>query len=118
MARNLAFHARCSVFGPWGDTGGDNRPLKAASRAPGRPRLAAVQRRHGTPFPWLVEHKNGQFRVLDIVAEGLSMALTLRSEYASVIKLSGGRVEGLVAQMHEHIEKLPNPPGGSTGRSR
>ncbi len=67
---------------------------------------------------WLVEHKNGQFRVLDIVAEGLSMALTLRSEYASVIKRSGGRVEGLVAQLHAHIEKLPNPPGGSTGRSR
>ncbi len=53
---------------------------------------------------WLVEHKNGQFRVLDVVAEGVSMALTLRSEYASVIKRSGGRVEGLVAQLHEHIE--------------
>jgi phospholipid transport system substrate-binding protein len=53
---------------------------------------------------WLVEHKNGQFRVLDAVAEGVSMALTLRSEYASVIKRSGGRVEGLVAQLHEHIE--------------
>ena len=53
---------------------------------------------------WLVEHKNGQFRVLDVVAEGVSMALTLRSEYASVIKRSGGEVEGLVAQLHEHIE--------------
>ena len=53
---------------------------------------------------WLVEHKNGQFRVLDVVAEGISMAPTLRSEYASVIKRSGGRVEGLVAQMHENIE--------------
>ncbi len=53
---------------------------------------------------WLVEHKNGQFRVLDIVAEGVSMALTLRSEYASVIKRSGGRVEGLVTQLHKSIE--------------
>ena len=67
---------------------------------------------------WLVEHRSGQFRVLDIVVEGVSMALTLRSEYASVIKRSGGRVEGLVAQLHERIEKLLNPPGGSTGRSR
>ncbi len=56
------------------------------------------------PVGWLVEHKNGQFRVLDIVAEGVSMAITLRSEYASVIKRSGGRVEGLVAQLQEHIE--------------
>ncbi len=53
---------------------------------------------------WLVEHKNGQFRVLDVVAEGVSMALTLRSEYASVIKRSGGRVEGLVAQLYKNIE--------------
>jgi len=53
---------------------------------------------------WLVEHKNGQFRVLDVVAEGVSMALTLRSEYASVIKRSGGRVEGLIARLHENIE--------------
>ncbi|MCZ6745312.1 MAG: ABC transporter substrate-binding protein, partial [Alphaproteobacteria bacterium] len=45
-----------------------------------------------------------QFRVLDVVAEGVSMVLTLRSEYASVIKRSGGRVEGLVAQLHENIE--------------
>ncbi len=58
---------------------------------------------------WLVEHKNGQFRVLDAVAEGVSMALTLRSEYASVIKRSGGRVEGLVAQLHEHIEAERHP---------
>ena len=35
--------------------------------------------------------------VLDIVAEGLSMAFTLRSEYASAIKRSGGRVKGLIA---------------------
>ncbi len=53
---------------------------------------------------WLVEHKNGQFRVLDVVAEGVSMALTLRSEYASVIKRSGGRVEGLVTQLQKSIE--------------
>ena len=53
---------------------------------------------------WLVQHKNGQFRVLDIVAEGVSMAITLRSEYASVIKRSGGRVEGLVARLRENIE--------------
>ncbi len=40
---------------------------------------------------WLVEQRKGQFRVLDVVGEGVSMALTLRSEYASVIKRSGGR---------------------------
>ena len=53
---------------------------------------------------WLVEQKSGQFRILDVVAEGVSMALTLRSEYTSVIKRSGGQVESLVAQLREHIK--------------
>ncbi len=51
MARFLAFHARWSAFGPQRDTGGDNRTVNAVSRAPGQPRLVAVQLRHGTPFP-------------------------------------------------------------------
>ena len=49
MARFLAFRARWPEFGSWGDTGGDKRPLKAASRAPGRPRLVAVQLRYSAP---------------------------------------------------------------------
>ncbi len=53
---------------------------------------------------WLVEHKNSKFRVIDVVAEGVSMAITLRSEYASVIRRSGRGVEGLIAQLHELIE--------------
>jgi phospholipid transport system substrate-binding protein len=53
---------------------------------------------------WLVERRSGQFRVLDVVAEGVSMAHTLRSEYASAIRRAGGRVEGLVALLHEHIK--------------
>lgn len=53
---------------------------------------------------WLVERRSGRFRVLDVVAEGISMAQTLRSEYASVIKRSGGQVAGLVALLHENIK--------------
>ncbi len=52
---------------------------------------------------WRVRENGGRFRILDVVGEGVSMALTLRSEYASVIKNSGGRVEGLIAQLREHV---------------
>jgi phospholipid transport system substrate-binding protein len=55
-----------------------------------------------------VAHENGQFRVLDVIAEGVSMALTLRSEYVSAIKRSDGGVEGLVAQLDEHIGSRSN----------
>ncbi len=44
--------------------------------------------------------KVGQdFKVVDIVAEGVSMALTLRQEYAAVIARSEGKVDGLIAKL-------------------
>ncbi len=77
--------------------------LKRAGQFKVRSRIAPTENEVYL-IDWLVEHKNGRFRVLDVVAEGVSMALTLRSEYASVIKRSGGRVEGLVTQLHKSIE--------------
>ncbi len=53
---------------------------------------------------WRVRERDGRFKILDVVGQGVSMALTLRSEYASVIKSSGGRVEGLVTQLRMRIE--------------
>jgi ABC-type transporter MlaC component len=39
-----------------------------------------------------------------VIGEGISMALTLRSEYASAIKGSGGRVEGLIDRLRAQVE--------------
>jgi len=39
---------------------------------------------------------------LDVVAEGVSLAITLRQEYASVIRVSG--IDGLVSQLRTKIE--------------
>ena len=43
----------------------------------------------------------GTWRVVDVVIEGLSMALTQRAEYTAVIRASKGRVEGLLARLRE-----------------
>ena len=40
-----------------------------------------------------------EFKVIDIVAEGVSLALTLRHEYAAVIERSNGKVEGLIERL-------------------
>ena len=52
---------------------------------------------------WRIRHKDGQYKVLDIVGEGVSMALTLRAEYGSVLKASGGKVDRLIALLRERI---------------
>ena len=54
---------------------------------------------------WRVRERDGYFKVLDVIGEGVSMALTLRAEYASAIKNSGGQVEGLVARLRAQVER-------------
>ncbi len=48
---------------------------------------------------WRVRYKNNQYRVIDIIVEGVSMALTQRSDFASVIQRGGGEVEVLLAHL-------------------
>lgn len=45
---------------------------------------------------WLVRQDGGGFKILDLKIEGISMAETHRSEFASVIQSKGGKVAGLI----------------------
>ena len=48
---------------------------------------------------WRMRQRNGQFRVIDVVAEGISLALTKRQEFAAIIKANGGKVNPLIVQL-------------------
>ena len=48
---------------------------------------------------WRVRNKGGQFKVIDVVVAGVSMALTQRSEFSSVIQRGGGDAAVLI----EHL---------------
>ena len=54
---------------------------------------------------WRLRNRDGGFKVLDVVAQGVSMALTLRSEYGSVLKSSGGKIDELIALLRERTAK-------------
>ena len=45
---------------------------------------------------WRVEKLNGRYVITDLVVEGVSMVITQRSEFASVIRQRGGQVSGLL----------------------
>jgi phospholipid transport system substrate-binding protein len=51
---------------------------------------------------WRMRQSNGQFRVIDVVAEGISLALTKRQEFAAIIKSNGGDVAQLIDRLR-HI---------------
>jgi phospholipid transport system substrate-binding protein len=55
---------------------------------------------------WRVSEVNGQPRVVDVIAEGTSLRLTTRSEYAAVIQRNGGRVAPLLEAMRNQIAQL------------
>ena len=48
---------------------------------------------------WRVRSKNGRFQVIDVIVEGVSMSVTQRSDFASVIQRGGGNVDVLLAHL-------------------
>ena len=48
---------------------------------------------------WRMRQHNGQFRVIDVVAGGISLALTKRQEFAAIIKANGGKVARLIHRL-------------------
>jgi phospholipid transport system substrate-binding protein len=50
---------------------------------------------------WRLVTNNGAYKINDVIVEGVSMAVTQRSEFASVVQRNGGQVRGLIAMMRE-----------------
>lgn len=44
-----------------------------------------------------------EFRIVDVIVEGLSMAITQRDEFASVIQSRGGKVAGLIDVLRSKV---------------
>jgi phospholipid transport system substrate-binding protein len=67
-----------------------------------------VERPNTPPFAldWRVAEITGQPKVVDMIAEGTSLRLTTRSEYAAVIQRNGGRVAALLDAMRGQIAQL------------
>ena len=43
----------------------------------------------------------GKYKIIDVVVEGISMAITQRSEFSAVIQRGGGRVADLLTQLRK-----------------
>jgi phospholipid transport system substrate-binding protein len=66
---------------------------------------------------WRLRAADGGFQVVDVVAEQVSMAITLRSEFTSVIQRNGGQVQALVERMQRKLAKGAYAPDGSRAPS-
>jgi phospholipid transport system substrate-binding protein len=50
---------------------------------------------------WRLTGRNGTYKISDVSVDGISMAVTQRSEFASVIQHNGGQVQGLITMLRE-----------------
>jgi len=48
------------------------------------------------PVDWRVRHKNGTYKIIDVMVAGVSMSVTQRSDFSSVIQRGGGDVSVLI----------------------
>jgi phospholipid transport system substrate-binding protein len=54
---------------------------------------------------WRVRERDGAMKIIDVYVEGVSLGQTQRSEFASVIRNSGGKVSGLLDEMRRRIKR-------------
>lgn len=50
---------------------------------------------------WRLTGRDGNYKISDVSVDGISMAVTQRSEFASVIQHNGGQVQGLITMLRE-----------------
>jgi phospholipid transport system substrate-binding protein len=64
-----------------------------------------IVRHNGGPVQvdWYLIGSGGRYKITDVYVGGISMKVTQRDEFASVIQRSGGRVAGLLAELRQKL---------------
>jgi phospholipid transport system substrate-binding protein len=77
----------------------DERRAVASSR---------IVRHAGPPVQvdWQLLWAEGRWKVVDVVVEGVSLAMTQRSEFGAAINAGGGRIDALLARLREKTPTL------------
>lgn len=52
---------------------------------------------------WRVRHRDGTYKIIDVMVEGVSMGITQRQEFSSVISQNGGQVQGLIQALRQKV---------------
>lgn len=66
------------------------------------------------PVTWRLRPRNGSYRIVDVVVENVSMAITLRSDYTSAIQNEGGDVGRLVDRIEQELDASRQNGGDSS----
>jgi phospholipid transport system substrate-binding protein len=56
---------------------------------------------------WVLRRDGGSFKIVDVRVEGVSMAVTQRDEFGSIIQRGGGQVSALLQAMRQRAAQAP-----------
>ncbi len=88
-----------------GRYGGESLSVKS-THAVGKDTIVTTEV-HGLPrnptlrVDWRIRRDTDNYKVVDIIVEGVSLMIIQRDQFASVIQRTGGDVEGLLAELRE-----------------
>jgi phospholipid transport system substrate-binding protein len=66
--------------------------------------ISYIAHTNGSPptrVDWRLTWTDGTYKITDVLVEGISMAVTQRSEFASVIRRHGGQLQGLLTLLRQ-----------------
>ena len=64
------------------------------------------------PVRWRVHQAaDGKLRIVDIIPQGASMAITVREDYSGALSSSGGTMDGFLASLQAKNQQLAAAPG-------
>lgn len=95
----LAYSTRLAEY-----TGENFKVVGSRPNADGAVVTSEILRQAGAPpvkVDWRLTGHNGVYKISDVSVDGISMAVTQRSEFASVIQHNGGQVQGLITMLRE-----------------
>lgn len=96
-----------------GGYGGESLRVKSSSPKAGGSNTALVSSEIVSPktnksyqVNWDVESRDGEYKVTDIVVEGVSMKQQQRGDFGGIVQQSGGRFEGLLKALRDKNAQL------------
>ena len=66
-----------------------------------------IQNKNGNPpisADWRVHPEGDTWKIVDVAVEGVSMSVTQRDEFASVIQRNGGNIDALLAELRKRVD--------------
>lgn len=61
---------------------------------------------------WRVKQSGNNFKIVDIIIENVSLAITARNEYTAFIKNNGGNVDALIKDLQKKVDAPVVKPAG------